>query len=182
MILQALVDYYESLAAQGKLAKPGWGKANISYALDISEIGELLSIRTLLNQITQGKKTIYKPQSLLVPEATKRSSGIAAQFLWDNARYMLGIDALGKEERAKQCFMATAEKAQRVLEKTHGKTANAIKAFFANWKPETAKENVIIKQYIEELLGAGNIVFRIDGEYAHNDLEIVSAWDAYYTS
>ena len=25
MILQALVDYYESLAAQGKLAKPGWG-------------------------------------------------------------------------------------------------------------------------------------------------------------
>lgn len=182
MILQALVDYYESLAAQSKLAKPGWGKANISYALDISEIGELLSIRTLLNQITQGKKTIYKPQSLLVPEATKRSSGIAAQFLWDNARYMLGIDALGKEERAKQCFMATAEKAQRVLEKTHGKTANAIKAFFANWKPETAKENVIIKQYIEELLGAGNIVFRIDGEYAHNDLEIVSAWDAYYTS
>ena len=116
MILQALVNYYESLAAQGKLAKPGWGKANISYALDISETGELLGMRTLLNQITKGKKTVYKPQSLLVPEATKRSSGIAAQFLWDNARYMLGIDVPGKEARAKQCFEATAEMAQRVLE------------------------------------------------------------------
>ena len=34
MILQALVNYYESLAAQGKLAKPGWGEAKIYFALE----------------------------------------------------------------------------------------------------------------------------------------------------
>ena len=33
MILQALVDYYEALAAKGRVAKPGWGIAKISYAL-----------------------------------------------------------------------------------------------------------------------------------------------------
>ena len=58
MILQALVDYYEFLAAQGKLAKPGWGEVKIAYALDISQTGELLGIRTLLNQVTQGKKMV----------------------------------------------------------------------------------------------------------------------------
>ena len=41
MILQALVEHYEDLAAQGKLARPGWSDANISYALYINNAGEL---------------------------------------------------------------------------------------------------------------------------------------------
>lgn len=182
MILQALVDYYESLAAQGKLAKPGWGEVKIAYALDISQTGDLLGIRTLLNQVTQGKKMVNKPQTMLLPEATKRSSGVAAQFLWDNARYMLGIDEDGKEVRAKQCFLATAAKAQIVLKNTNTQSAKAIKAFFANWNPDRAKDNSIVRPYIEELLGANNIIFMVDNEYAHNDLEIINAWDAFYAS
>lgn len=182
MILQALVDYYEFLAAQGKLAKPGWGEVKIAYALDISQTGELLGIRTLLNQVTQGKKMVNKPQIMLLPEATKRSSGVVAQFLWDNARYMLGIDEEGKEVRAKQCFLATAAKAQIVLENTNTQSAKAIKAFFANWNPDRAKDNSIVRPYIEELLGASNIIFMVDNEYAHNDLEIINAWDAFYAS
>ena len=39
MILQALVDYYEALAAKGKVAKLGWGNAKISYALNIDKQG-----------------------------------------------------------------------------------------------------------------------------------------------
>lgn len=41
MILQALVDYYEALAAKGKVAKPGWGNAKISYALNIDKTGKV---------------------------------------------------------------------------------------------------------------------------------------------
>ena len=108
MILQALVNYYESLAAQGKLAKPGWGEAKISFALEISEEGDLTDILTLVESVQQGKKAVEKPKVLILPEGTKRSSGVAAQFLWDNARYILGIDEAGKEERAKKCFQATA--------------------------------------------------------------------------
>ena len=32
MILQSLVAYYETLARQGAIAKPGWGDYKISYA------------------------------------------------------------------------------------------------------------------------------------------------------
>ena len=48
MIIRALVDYYESLAKQGKIAKPGWSVAKIAYALNISTQGELLGVFTLL--------------------------------------------------------------------------------------------------------------------------------------
>ena len=41
MILQALNRYYEDLARDGKIARPGWAKAKISYALCIGGSGEL---------------------------------------------------------------------------------------------------------------------------------------------
>ena len=41
MILQALAEHYEDLAAQGRLARPGWSNANLSYALYINDDGEL---------------------------------------------------------------------------------------------------------------------------------------------
>ena len=41
MILQALTEHYEPLAAQGKIAKPGWADAKISFALYINDAGEL---------------------------------------------------------------------------------------------------------------------------------------------
>ena len=182
MILRALVNYYESLAAQGKLAKPGWGDARISYALEISEEGDLLGILTLLETVKQGKKTVEKPQVLKLPEATKRSSGIAAQFLWDNARYILGIDEAGKEERAKKCFQATAEKTKTVLREANGKHAKALIAFFEKWNPDSAKDNEILKPYLTELLGGGNLTFRMDGAYPQDDAEISTAWDNYCAS
>ena len=33
MILQALVKLYEDLAAQGKIARPGWSPVQVSWAL-----------------------------------------------------------------------------------------------------------------------------------------------------
>ena len=41
MILQALTAYYEDLARSGKIARQGWGKSRISYALELGEGGEV---------------------------------------------------------------------------------------------------------------------------------------------
>ena len=38
MILQSLVAYYETLARQGAIAKPGWGDYKISYAVNRNPI------------------------------------------------------------------------------------------------------------------------------------------------
>lgn len=179
MILQALVDYYEALAAQGRVAKPGWGIAKISYALNLDKQGRLLNLISLKLTKQKGKKAVEVPQSILLPEATKRTAGVAAQFLWDNAKYVLGLDASGKAERSKQCFEAMAQKCQEILADAVGEKAAALKAFFASWQPEAAHDNAILQPYMEDLLSSANLMFKVEGESVEQDEEIRKAWDAY---
>lgn len=47
MILQSLVAYYETLARQGAIAKPGWGDYKISYAVNLNQQGEVIGILSL---------------------------------------------------------------------------------------------------------------------------------------
>ena len=179
MILKALVDYYEALAAQGRVAKPGWGIAKISYALNLDKQGRLLNLISLKLTKQKGKKPVEVPQNILLPEATKRTSKVKAQFLWDNAKYVLGLDANGKAERSKQCFEAMAQKCQEILAAAVGEKAAALKAFFASWQPEAAHENALLQPYMEDLLSSANLMFKVEGESVEQDEEIRKAWDAY---
>lgn len=179
MILQALVEYYEALAAKGEIAKQGWGLAKISYALNISADGDLLSVLPLAKENTVGKKIVIVPQKIMLPEGTKRSSGVAAQFLWDNASYILGFDKGGKPERSKKCFEATKTKLMEILEKVDNEAAQALKAFFNKWDVDRAAENEVLKPWIEELSGGANITFYFNGKYVAEDKRIAEAWDAY---
>ena len=104
MILQALVDYYEELAAQNKIARPGWAKTKVSWALEIDENGQLLDVLPLRCPSEDGKKMV--PREMELPAPVKRSSGVLPNFLWDNSSYLLGMDNKGKPQRALDCFVA----------------------------------------------------------------------------
>ena len=41
MILQSLVQYYETLEQKGKISSPGWCTAKVSFALELSGEGKL---------------------------------------------------------------------------------------------------------------------------------------------
>ena len=47
MILQSLVEYYEALELKGDAVGPGYGKEDISYALEINDAGELVNVISL---------------------------------------------------------------------------------------------------------------------------------------
>ena len=47
MILQALVQYYEDLLANGKITRPGWTSAKVSWALELDENGQLMVLHPL---------------------------------------------------------------------------------------------------------------------------------------
>ena len=179
MILQALTGYYEALLEKGKIDKPGWVKAKISYALDIDADGNLKHIETLTKEENRGKKKVLVPKMMLLPEGEKRSSGIKAQFLWDNGRYVLGLDGgKGNAERALKCFEATKEKCRAVLAEADGPAAVAVKAFFEKWQPEKAAENEILKPYLGDIAGA-NVTFSVRHRPAAKDAEIIRAWDCF---
>ena len=42
MILQALTQYYKALADAGKITRPGWAKAKVSFALCLDDTGQIM--------------------------------------------------------------------------------------------------------------------------------------------
>ena len=177
MILQSLVEYYEALEKKGKITRPGWCKAKISFALDISETGDLLDVIPLKIEKQRGKKTVMEPLQMEVPEMVTRSSGVSANFLCDNSGYFLGIDNKGKPKRSKECFAAAKNKHLAILEGIEGTTAGAVRRFFESWNPDSAAEHAAIKESLDEIISGGNLVFCVNGDWAQDEYEIREAWE-----
>lgn len=183
MILQALVDCYEALSASGKIARPGWGPVKTSIALELTETGEISQAIFLKEEEEKGKKKEKKvlvPKIFDLPAPVKRTVGVAANFLCDNSSYILGFDDKGKPKRSLECFAACKALHEKVLDGVESPTAKAVLAFFQNWKPEKAREHPALQDYMNELLAGGNLIFRYDGQFVHEDPAIRQAWQEYY--
>lgn len=176
MILQALTQYYEDLLAQGKIARPGWAVAKVSWALELGEDGSLLGLFHLQKEVARGKKTALVPQELLVPQPVKRSSGVAANFLCDTSSYLLGADAKGKPARAAECFAAAAALHRQLLEGTQSAAARAVLTFFERWDPTEAPEHAALKQEWSEICKGGNLIFWYKGHPVTEEPEIRDRW------
>ena len=178
MILQALVKYYEDLERQKKLPKQGWCQAKVSYGINLSIDGDIKNILWLKEERQAGKKQIWISQTMKVPAMLTRSSGVAANFLCDNSKYMFGVDKSGTGKRITECFEAAKEKHLKLLENTSGEMSQAICAFFYKWNPEKAKENTAVLENWEEITDGGNLIFCMDEKYAQDDKEIEQIWNA----
>ncbi len=99
MILQALHAYYERRQrlpdAADRLPQPGLEDKEIPFILELSADGRLITLHD--TRVRQGKKSIAR--RFQVPQGVKKTSGVAANLLWDTAEYVLGLDIKGKPER-----------------------------------------------------------------------------------
>jgi CRISPR-associated protein Csd1 len=99
MILQTLDAYYRRKQMDPDPSKrlPSFGLEDkeIPFVLDIDEDGRLINITD--TRSGEGKKKVG--QRFLVPQGVKKTSGVAANLLWDTAEYALGIDTRDKPER-----------------------------------------------------------------------------------
>ncbi len=177
MILQALVKAYEALAERGELEKPGWVEVKVSFALELDGQGKLLQVFPLGLPDKKGKRTA-RPMKL--PAPVKRASGVAANFLCDNAMYMLGLDLKGKKDRALKCCAACAALNTRLLQGVEHPMARAICRFFETWDAEHAEEHPLIAPILAELKAGGNLIFSMDSTFAQEVPEIRAAWDRHY--
>lgn len=91
MILQALHRLYQRRTDSGdpndRLAPIGFEAKEIPFILELDRHGALVQIRDTRSQV--GKKKIARAE--LVPQGVKKTSGIAANLLWDTAEYVLGV-------------------------------------------------------------------------------------------
>lgn len=99
MILQSLNRYYERQRANGELLPEGFESKEIPFVVVLDAMGAFVQIDDLREGLGKNRRI----RRFAVPQGTKKTSGIAANLLWDTAEYALGIDARGNPDRvAKQ--------------------------------------------------------------------------------
>lgn len=109
MILKALADYYQRIADDPNIdiAPPGFERKAIDFLVVLNKDGSFESLR----DVREGSGKKRKGRPTLVPKGVKRSSGIAANLLWDTPAYVFGLNP-SKPERGKkqqEAFVARIE-------------------------------------------------------------------------
>jgi len=172
MLLQALTSYYDRLEqarAEG-LPPYGFSTEKISFCIVLNRNGSVHVIEDV--RIPQGKKLLPRP--LIVPHRGTRSSGVQANFLWDNTGYAIGADGKGHPERTRRTFDAFVSLHRDLAPLVENDEGFALVLKFLNsWDPERAES---LDNWDE--IRSRNVVFRVRGEdsYVHESHPVQSAW------
>lgn len=177
MILQALNDYYtrRQAATDGALPPQGFEYVPISYLIVLEEDGTFVGFEPHFT--FDKKKRVGK--RFLLPQAVKRSSGIAPNLLWDKAEYVLGVQApIGeiddkiKREKAQKAFdkkaprlpkqrKAFAESIDNLAQQCDDTAVAAVKRFFNNFD----SKELSTKEHFDDICNDNpNLGFRLRGD------------------
>ena len=167
-ILQGLAGYFDRVAATGAVAPLGYSSEKISFCLVLEPQGGRPNVQDLRD--TSGKRP--QPRLLLVPQPVKRTSGIAANFLWDKTAYVFGRSAGSR--RAADEHAAFRALHEELLAETNDKGLLTLLAFLRGWDPG----HYDALPYAADMLDQ-NVVFRLSGEleYLHERPAARAAWD-----
>lgn len=117
MILQALKEYYDRMATEPNsgIAPEGWEWKEIPFVVVLDYSGMLMQIE----DTREGEDKKKRGKSFLVPQSAKRTSGIAANFLWDTANYVFGIANIEglDDEQTSKASVRTSEQKQAFVER-----------------------------------------------------------------
>lgn len=166
MILQALDDYYRRKQSDpdpaNRLPAFGLEEKEIPFILEIDKDGRLINLAD--TRSGEGKKKIA--QRFLVPQGVKKTSGVAANLLWDTAEYVLGVDTRGKPERVAEQHAAFRARIDDLPAKVKGDAG--IRAVLAFLDAIPAEDMTKIAPWPDILASNPVMSFRL-----HGDLDLV---------
>jgi len=162
MILQALKEYYDRKVADpdSQMAPAGWEWKEIPFIVILDDQGIPVAIETTYEG--SGKSRRAKP--FLVPQAVKKTSGIASNLLWDNPEYVLGIPIKGRRDRVATQHAAFKKRIEELGEVSDPGLA-AVKKFMALPVPNRQS---LLKEHGEpwdQLIAEGaNLTFKLTNQ------------------
>lgn len=162
MILHALYDYYQRKAADPdparRLPRFGFEDKEIPFIVELTAEGKAVGITPTWQN--EGKKKTAR--RYLVPQTVKRSSGIAANLLWDTAEYVLGVDTRGKPERVAEQHAAFRQRLTELPERARADPGLlALDAFYAQGGAALLQTDPSWTEIVE---GNPNMSFRLFGD------------------
>lgn len=160
MILQALHDYYERKNAdpESGLAQPGFEWKEIPFVIEIDTQGNPVQIE----DTREGEDKKKRARPFLVPQGVKKTSGVAANLLWDNAAYVLGVATKGKPKRVeeqRQAFIARIESLPTPARTDAG--VQAVLYFLQQINTESLSQWTEWQEIVETV---PNLTFRLQGD------------------
>lgn len=182
MIVNALYKYYETLLddRDSGVSRPGLSKAKVGYCLVLSRVGQLLDVVDL--RVERRNKPVSR--EIDVPEQVIRTSGVSANFMCDNCKYILGLDQKNKNEkndRTRECFEAFVQLHEKILEGVKDEGVAAIMVFLRGWDTGSASAHSVVARHLDGLTEGSNIVFKLEGSegYMHQRKALMDAWGRY---
>ncbi|CCQ74034.1 type I-C CRISPR-associated protein Cas8c/Csd1 [Magnetospira sp. QH-2] len=153
MILQSLARYYDRLLATGEVEPPGFQKKVIPWVIELAPDGAPVALH-------------HTERTFTLPAEVKRTVGIAANLLWDNAEYVLGLTRAGATDKqaakVPERRAAFVEKVAALpTEALADAGVRAVTAFLAR------RDNAVLEALAGwETLAAegGNVSFRLQGD------------------
>lgn len=158
MILPALIDYYDRLAADdgAEVARPGFSRQKIAFEVVIDP----KDFSGIIEDGRSEDRGKMRPTPRLVLGGAKPSgSGINPCFLWDNPAYMLGYKPDDPDPQRTAMSFAAFRDFHLAHEKAIGDEAfSTVCRFLERWDPAHAGQHPLLAE-----LGTGFGVFRIRG-------------------
>lgn len=194
MLIKALNDYYDILAAEGKILPDGYSNVNVHYLICLNTEGKIEKIVDCQEKVQikneKGKvKEKWIPKIEEMPQRTEKP-GIDSNIVEHRPLYIFGLnledekltphDRTGKARKSHEAFVKSN---LRFLEGICSPVANAYRNFLMRWEPEKETEN---KELLDlgKNYGKSGFAFCLTGYPdlpLHQDRQIRQKWEQYYS-
>lgn len=192
MLIQALCDYYDMLAEQGKVLPEGFSNVNTHFLVSLNSDGSIRNISVHQKQEevfgAKGKvKIVMRPIVEQMP-ARSEKPGIDANVIEHRPLYLFGLnytndgmqadDRTGKARKSHQAFV---KKNLEFLEGLDTPVVNAYREFIKNWVPERETENPALLQLGKSYANAGFVfcLFGHPDKLLHMEETVRNHWVEY---
>ena len=156
-VLASLARAYDRMAERNEVPPFGYSTEKISFVISLNADGTPAGIPTDLRE-NNGKKRIPRP--MVVPQPSKRTSGIAPNFLWDKTSYALRI---GESKRLTEEHTAFVTRHVKSLSESEDAGLKALLTFLQQWRAEAFQTY----RWPDEMKDQ-NVVFALESERLQN--------------
>lgn len=181
MLIKALADYYDILAAAEKVIPDGFSIQNIHYKIALNFDGSISEIINYQKEEIVNGKLRSTPNDEMMPSRTEKTA-IDSNFIEHRPLYLFGLNFSNNElvldNKAKKSHESVLNSELDNLKDLDSDIVNAYRNFLLNWKPENEINN-------KHLVGLGKdypksyFVFCLASKpeiLLHKDKQVLNRW------
>lgn len=190
MLIQALCEYFDMLAAAGKVTPEGYSKVKIHYLVHLTQDGKIDTISSYqkIEKVPAGKDKIKEkavPREELMPERTEKTA-IDANIVDHRPSYLFGLNYVDgalspadKTDKAKKSHAELVKSNLEFIKDIDSPVVNAYRCFLENWVPEQEIHNECLLALGKDY-SKSNYIFCLKGRpdlLLHQDAALKEKWE-----